>query len=92
MKVVTIIKSPPIRKGVVKSPPKPKYIAQASWTDDLIFQSKIIGEGLTLFVLFTSTMNWWHYKQMREHYENSDEEKKDSDVSKNKNKDIERID
>lgn len=88
MKVVTIIKSPPIRRGAVKSPPKPKYIAHASWTDDLIFQSKIIGEGLTLFVLFTSTMNWWHYKQQREEIE----EYNKKDEEKFKKNDVERID
>lgn len=32
----------------------------------------LVGKGLGLFVLFTSTMNWWFYRRTREDLEKRD--------------------
>ena len=36
---------------------------------DLNESIAITGKFLGLFVLFTSSMNWWHYKRVREERE-----------------------
>lgn len=49
----------------------------------LVQQSALIGKGLTLFVLFTSSLNWWLYREIRMKIE---EDKKDTNKN-NKQKD-----
>jgi hypothetical protein len=41
---------------------------------DLQEASALVGKGLGLFVLFTTSMNWWTYRRIRE-----DIEKKNKD-------------
>lgn len=44
-------------------------VRASQWTQFLIDQSYIIGKGMTLFVLFTASMNWWYYRRTREDFE-----------------------
>jgi hypothetical protein len=43
---------------------------------DLQEGAALVGKGLGLFVLFTSSMNWWFYRRIREDVENKNKEKK----------------
>lgn len=51
----------------------------ASLSEVLITQSELIGKGLTLFVFFTSALNYLYYRSIREDVEklNNKEETKD---------------
>lgn len=42
---------------------------------DLQTASEVVGKGLGLFVLFTSTMNWWYYRRVREEAEKNKDKK-----------------
>lgn len=42
-----------------------------SWQHDAQMASYFVGKGIVLFTMFYCTMNWWHYRRLRE-----DEEKK----------------
>ena len=39
------------------------------------FYTHLIGKGLILFVLFASTLNWLHYKTLREEIEKTQKDK-----------------
>ncbi len=39
---------------------------------DVQESAALVGKGLGLFVLFTSTMNWWFYRRTREDFEKKD--------------------
>ena len=43
---------------------------------DLQEGAALVGKGLGLFVLFTSSMNWWFYRRVREEAENKNKDKK----------------
>lgn len=51
-------------------------IPKATWADSIIESSRIVGEGLTLFVFFTCALNWVHYKQLREQIESTQNKQK----------------
>lgn len=67
-------------------------IAKVTWADSLIESSRILGEGLTLFVFFTCALNWIHYKQLREQIESSQNKSKNvaTKVHKESKVDIQR--
>lgn len=52
---------PPVLRPVIR----PRYVRltpRASWQEGLALTGKFLG----LFVLFSSSMNWWRYKRDRE--------------------------
>ena len=51
-------------------------VRNSAMGDFLVQQSYIIGKGMTLFVMFTVTMNWWYYRRTREDYEKKEDDKK----------------
>lgn len=56
---------------------------RASLSEVLISQSAIIGKGLTLFVLFTTSLNYLYYRRIRIEAENL-KSKEDKDQEKTK--------
>jgi hypothetical protein len=44
---------------------------RASLSEVLITQSALIGKGLTLFVLFTTSLNYLYYRSLRERIEDA---------------------
>lgn len=51
----------------------------------IVEYSEIMGKGLTLFVFFTATLNWLHYREMRKSMEaeaEAEAEQKKSDKNK----------
>lgn len=60
---------------------------RASLSEVLISQSAIIGKGLTLFVLFTASLNYLYYRRIRIEAENLNKpkgSKEDKDREKTK--------
>lgn len=55
----------------------------SSLNEFVIQQSYIIGKGLTLFVLFTASLNWMYYRGLRE-YKEEQENMTDKDKDKDK--------
>jgi hypothetical protein len=54
-------------------------------SSDLMTQIEIFGRGVTLFVLFTASLNYLHYKNLREKVEEVQREKlKQSEKKTNK--------
>lgn len=47
--------------------PRPRVVPKASLQE-------AAGHYIGLVVLFTATMNWWHYKQIREEAEAEDDD------------------
>jgi hypothetical protein len=43
---------------------------------DIVHQSEIIGRGLGLFVLYTATLNYMHYRRIRKAVEQAKDEQK----------------
>lgn len=64
----------PVRRLVRLSQPK------AIVSPEFMETTRIVGKGLTLFVLFASTLNWWYFRRTREDVE--DTQKKDRDRPK----------
>ena len=61
--IVPALKTPLIRSVPVRARvcPPPKASLQEG--------VQIVGQYLGFFVLFASTMNWWHYRRIREEIE-----------------------
>lgn len=61
--------------------PRERIVMHAS----IVEYSEIMGKGLTLFVFFTATLNWLHYREMRKSMEaeaEAEAEQKKSDKNK----------
>jgi hypothetical protein len=54
------------RATPVRAPLRP---AAAGTTEALVETSRLVGQGMILFVLFTTTANWWYYRRWREEAE-----------------------
>lgn len=60
MLLVPITFRAPVRR------PRPVQVARPRAALDLQEGAALLGKGLGLFVLFTSSMNWWFYRRSRE--------------------------
>ena len=62
-----------LKSSVPRPPPRSRICVppKASWQEGVEIAGKYIG----LVVLFTSTMNWWHYRLTREEAEKNRETK-----------------
>ena len=58
-----------------------KYPTQtkATFVDTIVHQSEIIGRGFILFVLFTSALNYFYYKDITSKIEESEAEQNTND-------------
>ena len=65
--LVTCLPHRPIlpRRRVSRSLPK----ASIDWQESVA----LTGKGIGLFVLFTSSMNWWFYRKVRKDLEKDDD-------------------
>jgi hypothetical protein len=54
-------------------------IRAKSFNDDIVSVSYYIGKGIIVFTLFYTSLNYFHYKRLREEYE---EENKDDETKK----------
>lgn len=57
-------------------PQKQKVTRVNSLSDDVVSMSYIIGKGIIAFTFFYTSLNYFHYKRLREEYE---DEKKDNE-------------
>lgn len=64
MKIV-VLRRPQLHNVVIR--PKRTVQPRALHTDlDVVQISKTIGTGITAFVFFYTSLNWWFYKRQRE--------------------------
>jgi hypothetical protein len=61
----TVRVRPAVSKVIV-----PKYSLH-----DVVQTSYYVGKGITLFTMFYCTLNWWHYKRLREDHEDEDDKR-----------------
>lgn len=66
MILIPVTLRPPVRRPVRAPPTRPRAAI------DIQEGAALVGKGLGLFVLFTSTMNWWYYRRTREDLEKRD--------------------
>ena len=71
----------PLRYGSIvpiKQPNRYKhiYVPKSSWAETAEVTSYFVGKGIILFTMFYCSMNWWHYKRMREDIETEQKENK----------------
>lgn len=45
---------------------RPRHPVRTRAGIDFQEATALVGKGLGLFVLFTSSMNWWYYRRIRE--------------------------
>lgn len=65
------------------APPRPKFSNFIA--DNLQNNVAIVGKGITLFVMFYTSMNWWYYRGLRKMAE--DEEAKQKNGKNDKTRD-----
>lgn len=53
-------------------------IPNAVVSPDFLETTRIVGKGITMFVLFAATMNWWYFKRTREDAEASQKKEDDN--------------
>jgi hypothetical protein len=76
MKVHLISRAKPLLSKAprVLCTPRHVHVARSGPWDALLDQSAIVGRGMILFVLFASSMNWWHYREVRKSMEEKDKD------------------
>lgn len=61
-----IVRKPPVLIPRVSARRQPVVTVRAYPVHDVVELSYYVGKGITLFTMFYCTLNWWHYKRMRE--------------------------
>ena len=76
--VSTISKTASIEKRYYQQKRRNTIERIKSFNNDAVAMSYFIGKGIILFTFFYTSLNYFHYKQLREDYEetNKDDEKK----------------
>lgn len=69
-------KTTSIKKGYHIPKQKHSVTRVNSLSDDVVSMSYIIGKGIIAFTFFYTSLNYFHYKRLREEYE---DEKKDNE-------------
>jgi hypothetical protein len=72
-----------LRSKRMIAPPRPKFSNFIA--DNLQNNVAIVGKGITLFVMFYTSMNWWFYRGLRKMAE--DEEAKQKNGKNDKTRD-----
>ncbi len=64
---------------------KPSYVSSKikrsqtnSLSNDVVTLSYFVGKGIIAFTFFYTSLNYFHYKRLREEYEENDEDNKKS--------------
>ena len=61
------------RQYNIKPSFKHVHVPRSSWAETAEVTSYFVGKGIILFTMFYCSMNWWHYKRMREEIEKENE-------------------
>ena len=61
-----------LKSSVPRPPPRRVIVPKATWQEGVEVTGKFIG----LFVLFSSSMNWWYYRRTREDAEKENQDPK----------------